>query len=134
MKFILAIANIVALGSMFSAHAERTCYGPGYLGDSWEMSWHSQRACEGYFGEKGAFQGVFQPNELRRPCVDTSSILQRSHINMDVQNQNGAQAFDLLDTDCTKEFADIINYCGQVGGWSKVEGWYFRIDPNEGGC
>jgi len=160
MKFTLAIANTLALGSMVewaSAHADYRCYQSGDIMATSFLNHHSKRACEGYDGIKGAFQGVFGPNEFRQVCVNVGA----QRINMEVQNLNGARSFDLLDTDCTAEFKAIVKQCQlsglsswlMQGGYGTNSGWWFRwvlkeskwlclldtadlfrIDPNSGRC
>ncbi|CAJ0546517.1 Ff.00g011440.m01.CDS01 [Fusarium sp. VM40] len=60
---------------------------------------------------------------------------------MEVTNQNEEKSFDVKDSDCTKEFLNLINACrltflsaNSAGGKGGVAGWYWRIDPNAGKC
>ncbi|ETS75431.1 hypothetical protein PFICI_12375 [Pestalotiopsis fici W106-1] len=91
---------------------------------------NAQRACEGYDGNAGAFQGTFAPGEAKSVCVQGTTT---QKYNMVVQNLNLDSSFDLADADCTLRLHNEINGCDK-GGESDVAGWHFRVDPNNGIC
>ena len=108
------------------AAADYHCYGTGHWLDRVSLAYHAGRACNGYDGVKGAFQGWFAPNEHRSVCVNSWT----GKIIMEIHNQNKAKGFDLADADCGYEFSQILNKCPPTalitGGYGTNSGWYFR--------
>ncbi|KAH0039401.1 hypothetical protein KCU78_g1307, partial [Aureobasidium melanogenum] len=108
-----------------------TCLGSGdVFQDKGNARWHVGRACRGYDGNQGAFQGTFAPGEAKYACVQGTNT-QKYEIT--VQNLNTGAAFDLGDGDCVLRLENEINGCDR-GGESTVSGWRFRVDPNNGIC
>lgn len=86
------------------------CYGfDSQWGEGDQAEFHTRRACEGYDGKMGAFQGVFRPGEKKSACVNDGS---GNRFNMEVRNENTKASLNLGDKDCTKEFKSIIDNCG----------------------
>ncbi|KAH7310780.1 hypothetical protein B0I35DRAFT_482063 [Stachybotrys elegans] len=141
MKTVSAFTGLLAIGVTFVGNvaAQYECYNSGRTELTGHLIRHSQRACEGYDGIQGRFQGTFQPREFRSVCVNLPG---GNRLNMEVQNLNTQRAFDLRDSDCTKEFHNIANECNEYlfeyphnqGGYATVAGWWFKIDPNSGRC
>ncbi|KAH0336348.1 hypothetical protein KCU81_g8603, partial [Aureobasidium melanogenum] len=108
-----------------------TCYRSGdVFQDKGNARWHVGRACRGYDGNQGAFQGTFARGEAKYACVQGTNT-QKYEIT--VQNLNTDAAFDLGDADCVLRLENEINGCDR-GGESVVAGWRFRVDPNNGIC
>ncbi|KAM7185999.1 hypothetical protein V8F33_012062 [Rhypophila sp. PSN 637] len=128
----MKIPTVLSLFGGISSVSAYYCYNEGHRPALNTMTFHFTRACEGYSGIAGAFQGWFAPNQEKYACVDLGSNVK---LEMWVRNQNPTTGFDLGDTDCTKEFNNIMHACFYgFGGHNDVAGWYFRIDPNEGTC
>ncbi|KAG9663985.1 hypothetical protein KCV03_g10276, partial [Aureobasidium melanogenum] len=107
------------------------CFGGGdVFQDKGNAKWHVGRACRGYDGNQGAFQGTFAPGEAKYACVQGTNT-QKYEIT--VQNLNTGAAFDLGDGDCVLRLENEINGCDR-GGESTVSDWRFRVDPNNGIC
>lgn len=90
------------------------------------MKYHATRACKGYDGIKGKFQGTFNGQQRVKVCVNNGV----GKINMEVGNlQNNAR--DIKDADCEKELHKVIDDCKSLGGMSfggrfDRGGWTFR--------
>ncbi|KAF3001702.1 hypothetical protein E8E14_000313 [Neopestalotiopsis sp. 37M] len=111
--------------------ASAGCYSGGdVFQDKENARYNAQRACEGYDGIQGAFQGTFAPGEAKSACVQGSPT---QRYDMVVQNLNTGASFDLADADCTLRLQNEINGCDH-GGESDISGWRFRVDPNNGIC
>ncbi|GJD00091.1 secreted protein [Colletotrichum higginsianum] len=110
------------------------CYHDGSRLTTQVIKYHAQRACEGYDGKRGAFQGTFAVKEAKYACV---SLENNQYLQMWVTNENTQFSFDLNDKDCTKEFNNLMNTCQSngitQGGAVTVAGWRFRADPGSGG-
>ncbi|KAK9778465.1 putative Lipoprotein [Seiridium cardinale] len=99
------------------------CYGSGDIfQDKANARYHAQRACEGYDGNAGAFQGFFSAGQAKSVCVQGTTT---QKYDMSVQNLNTGAGFDLADGDCTLRLHNEINGCDR-GGQSDVSGWRFR--------
>ncbi|KAI0390464.1 hypothetical protein F5Y17DRAFT_461726 [Xylariaceae sp. FL0594] len=117
--------------STLLATAYAGCFGGGEaFQDKATSRWHVQRACEGYDGQQGVFQGWFGPGAAKTVCVQVTGT---QKIDMLVQNLNTGAGFDLGDADCTYRLQNEINGCDH-GGQSDVSGWRFKVDPNSGIC
>ncbi|KAB5559521.1 hypothetical protein GE09DRAFT_1220202 [Coniochaeta sp. 2T2.1] len=118
-----AISTILALLATGTTTANAGCYTSG---DSWQdrgnARYHVERACKGYDGHQGAFQGVYAPGEAKSACVQGTGTLKYDFV---VQNLNTGASFDLADADCVWRLENEINGCAQ-GGQSDVAGWRFR--------
>ncbi|KAK4462949.1 hypothetical protein QBC42DRAFT_305195 [Cladorrhinum samala] len=130
MKTSAIFSSIVALLGVSPVAVNAGCFG----GELWQnpenARWHIDRACRGYDGKQGAFQGYFNPGQAKSVCVTVSST---QRINLFVQNLNTAQGFDLADSDCAFRLGDIVRGCPR-GGDATIAGWKFRADPNLGVC
>jgi hypothetical protein len=97
-----------------------------------DLRYHARRACQGYDGKQGAFQGYFKPLQRKTACVNVGI----AHIDMEVGNLNPSAGFDLNDNDCYKEMLNIIESCSapfalSSGGRFDVAGWTFRyVSPH----
>lgn len=97
----------------------------------WAPSWpsrnnpryHVGRACRGYDGNRGAFQGVFNPFETKTVCVNSDANNQMRYWFI-IQNLNRNQGFDLDDEDCLMRLANEIDGCSS-GGITEAFGWKF---------
>ena len=118
--------KVAAFTFAFFSLASATCR-VGPLNELWPSRnnprYHAGRACRGYDGNRGAFQGVFGPSETKSVCVNSDTNAGMRYL-FTIQNLNGAQGFDLNDEDCLKRLADEIDGCEQ-GGRSDVAGWRF---------
>ncbi|KAL0939196.1 uncharacterized protein CTRU02_205806 [Colletotrichum truncatum] len=116
---------VAILGATLASAA--TCYYTGERATADLIKYHSKRACEGYDGKRGAFQGIFLTNEVKFACVNLQNDIK---LEMWVTNENSRQSFDLNDGDCTKEFANLMRDCQEngvsQGGQNTVAGWRFR--------
>lgn len=119
MKLTSALA---LFGGISSVSAAVGCYGGGNGVNFYDANYHVKRACEGYSGVAGAFQGWFAPNQEKYACVNMGYNVK---LEMWVKNLNTVTGFDLGDTDCTREL-QIINSACRTGGDRDVAGWYFR--------
>lgn len=132
MKATTLLTQFVAVGMHLIGHASAIyCYRTGHVMSTNHLYWHSGRACRGYDGKQGAFQGTFAPNGKKSACVNVGG----NHITMEVQNLNPSKSFDLRDEDCVKEFQFIIKDCtsrgfdvSPGGGNTTPSAWYFRCD------
>lgn len=135
MKTQTILSTIFILGANFiaNASADYTCYDSGHIARIKDLEHHSERACQGYDDDngvhrQGAFQGFYGPNERKTACVNVGN----NRINMEVQNLNTKQGFDIDDVDCVAEFWDIPAKCWVIeeedsrGGVAVESGWYFR--------
>ncbi|KAK5658007.1 hypothetical protein OQA88_2561 [Cercophora sp. LCS_1] len=127
MKFTTTLLSL--LTTITTVHAE--CYSTG---DTWQNAeaarWHIERACKGYDGNQGAFQGYFLPGEAKYACVQHSGSQKYEFF---AQNLNTRTGFDLGDVDCVFRLQMEVNNCAR-GGESEVAGWRFRSDPGTGFC
>lgn len=118
MKFTLAILPLLTALTPVNAG----CFSGG---ESWQdrgaARWHIERACKGYDGNQGAFQGFFRPGEAKRACVQHSGTQKFEFL---VQNLNSRDGFDLGDGDCVWRLQNEVNGC-EKGGSSDISGWRF---------
>lgn len=124
MKFTTtALATALTLLGASITTVSATCYTDGaFWPDQGAARYHAERACRGYDGNAGAFQGTFAPGEVKYACIQYSGT---SKFEFSVQNQNLGASFDLGDDDCVLRLENEINGCGR-GGESSVAGWHFR--------
>ncbi|KAK2684634.1 hypothetical protein QWA68_016795 [Fusarium oxysporum] len=144
MKVSILFGNAVFFGAALVDKADaRYCFDSGEAMHMGTIKFHAERACRGYSGQRGTFQGVFEPGQKKTACVNVPE--QGKHLKMEVINKNKQQSFDLKDDDCYSEFVRLINGCRvrvngpppdhSRGGRDDVSGWHFRFDPNSGlGC
>jgi hypothetical protein len=128
MKFTTCV---ILLTTAFSASVSAIgCYNlRGQQIKASDLIYNSDRACKGYDGKRGAFQGTFGPGETKSVCVNIGD----DRVDMQVQNQNRGASFDLNDNDCAKELASVVTRCqgsvaagDSVGGEFQNAGWWFR--------
>ncbi|KXJ87077.1 hypothetical protein Micbo1qcDRAFT_179328 [Microdochium bolleyi] len=114
-----------------TASANYECWWGGALALTGTVKYHAERACKGYDGKKGAFQGWFAPGESRKVCVNNLA----ERIAFEVVNENRNQGFDLDDNDCYKEFEELVDKCTRKwqgigdftnGGRGSTSGWFFK--------
>ncbi|KAL4724358.1 hypothetical protein ACLX1H_008972 [Fusarium chlamydosporum] len=134
MHAITFLSTAIAAASTLISTVSAGCYGVGLQLSKSDLRWHAQRACEGYEGKRGHFQGWFAPDTYSKTCVEVGV----GKLIMEVGNLNKNQGFDIKDSDCTKELHAIIEKCGgpffTSGGRFDNSGWTFRVDPNDGNC
>jgi hypothetical protein len=146
-------SSLLIVGATLITTAQAGCYPVGHSLLKTDLLYHAKRACKGYDGKKGAFQGYFNPNQRKKACVNIGV----AHVDMEVGNLNPSAGFDLNDDDCYKELANVIQTCVapfelSQGGRFDVAGWTFRsamvlfsrtefllnllrrVDPNAGKC
>jgi hypothetical protein len=122
MKTTIPLSTLITLLSI-STTVFATCYSKGDSFPDKELAkWHAQRACEGYDGNAGAFQGNYNPGQVKYACIQVSTTIK---LELSVQNLNNRDSFDLRDADCTWRLQDEINGCFR-GGESSISGWFFR--------
>ncbi|RGP81159.1 hypothetical protein FLONG3_696 [Fusarium longipes] len=129
------LTGLLATGATLLNTVDAGCYNGGRSMTAILLKYHAQRACEGYDGKQGDFQGYFPANSFRRTCVN----LEGGRVLMEVGNLNTRDGFDIKDSDCTKELQAVVNKCPQLGlssqgGRFDSSGWTFRVDPNDGKC
>ncbi|KAF4986128.1 hypothetical protein FDECE_16111 [Fusarium decemcellulare] len=131
MKTTTALVNLFALLVVGIDSVSAACHGSG---DTWQDAGaarsHVERACKGYDGNAGRFQGTFAAGESRHVCVQHSGT---QKFEFTVRNENNGAALDLGDDDCVLRLQNEINACPR-GGQSSVSGWFFSADPNNGIC
>lgn len=123
MKTTTVLSTVLAILGTGVTTALANCYGSG---DVWQdranARYHVERACNGYDGHAGAFQGVYAPGEAKSACVQGTGTQKYDFM---VQNLNTGASFDLADADCVWRLENEINGCDR-GGQSDVSGWRFR--------
>jgi hypothetical protein len=104
-----------------SPHVNCYTIGPTWenVNDAW---YHMSRACKGYDGKRGAFQGYFSPSETKSVCVNGPG---NQKYDMSIQNLNRNAGFDLDDGDCEWRMGQINVDCVR-GGEYDYAGWRFR--------
>src|SRR5262245_28208213 len=123
MKVTTVLATLFALLGTSVDSVSAGCYTSGELWqDQGAARWHAERACKGWDGNQGAFQGWFAPGEAKSACIQHSG---NQKFEFFVQNLNTAAGFDLGDADCTLRLHNEISGCGR-GGQSDHAGWRFR--------
>ncbi|KAK3996565.1 hypothetical protein QBC44DRAFT_402095 [Cladorrhinum sp. PSN332] len=131
MKTTAIFSSLVALLGVSPVAVMAGCYTGG---DDWQdrgaARWHIERACKGYDGKQGAFQGFFNPGQAKSACIQHSGT---QKFDLFVQNLNTGAGFDLGDNDCVLRLQNIVNGCAK-GGQDDISGWRFRADPNNGVC
>jgi hypothetical protein len=126
----MAFTKLAALAAVFIVSIQTAsagcfrCSGPlddiDWGSNKGDAAYHSQRACMGYDGQQGYFQGWFGPGEEKRVCINGSGI----RLEFIIKNENYDTGFDLGDTDCRDRLHNEIYGCG-CGGRSTVSGWTF---------
>lgn len=110
------------VGLVSATSVSATCFGSGVGWDNRNnAAYHAGRACRGYDGNAGAFQGWFAPGETKYACVDGG---QGIRYDFRVGNRNFDTGFDLGDDDCAARLGNEIWGC-DLGGSSTVAGWEF---------
>ena len=127
----MAFTKLAALAAVFIVTiqtASAGCFGCDKGSDQLEWgfarddaAYHSQRACMGYDGQQGYFQGWFGPGEEKRLCLNGPGGIR---LDFTIKNENYNSGFDLGDTDCRDRLHNEIYGCG-CGGRSTVSGWTF---------
>jgi len=117
MKPTLIISSLLAF---LLPTASADCFTSG---ESWadrgNAAFHAQRACSGYDGKQGVFQGTFPPFQTRRVCVQYSA---RQRFDFTVRNQDPRRDLDIPDEDCTFLLTREINAC-EKGGRGRSSDW-----------
>jgi hypothetical protein len=119
------ITSTVLLGAnaavISSPHVNCYTIGPGWENpnDAW---YHMNRACKGYDGKVGAFQGFFSPLQTKSVCVNGPG---NQKYDMSITNLNAREGFDLGDGDCEWRMGQINVDCVR-GGEYEYMGWRFR--------
>lgn len=126
MKAVSTLVSITLLALNAVTVVEAGCYTSGHEGPLDTALYHLGRACKGYDGKQGAFQGWFAPGQIKSACVNEG----KNRYDMQVQNR-GSQGFDLGDQDCYNEFWLIASTCSAgtiktIGGERTNAGWWFR--------
>ncbi|KAM0190111.1 hypothetical protein ACHAPA_010923 [Fusarium lateritium] len=118
--------------SVFIANVSAGCFsgGVGWVDDRDSAAYHAERACRGFDGQAGRFQGTFKPGESRSVCVELSGTVRADFT---IQNTNLNNALDLKDDDCVGKLRNEIYGCW-YGGDSTTDGWRVIGDPNNGFC
>ncbi|KAI8297743.1 hypothetical protein K4K59_003233 [Colletotrichum sp. SAR11_240] len=93
-------------------------------GDTWankgDAVYHAGRACRGYDGNQGVFQGSFAPGEVKNLCYQYGD----QKWEFQIFNLNTGAGFDLNDDDCANGLSKEIIGCDS-GGQSDNSGWRF---------
>ena len=118
-----SISTFLLAAVLSATSVSAKCYSGEVQWDNKDTAaWHAGRACRGYDGKQGAFQGWFSPGETKHVCVD-SGLGQR--FDFTIINRNWDTGFDLGDDDCANRLSNEIYGCA-YGGESEVAGWMFR--------
>jgi hypothetical protein len=121
MKITILTPILAAMAIGIDSVSATNCFSSGAdFANRDTAKYHAKRACEGYDGKAGAFQGYFNPSATKSACVNVAG----GHIYMEVTNQNTGAGFNLGDSDCTKQLWERIDACAK-GGISDVAGWHF---------
>jgi len=126
MKTIILATLITFLGVSINS-ASANCYNsnfPPAWFDRDEAQYHVNRACRGYDGLSGGFQGWFGPGETKYVCVNCPDG-RDCRLEFTIKNENTGASFDLGDDDCATRLGNEIWGCSN-GGESSVSGWHFR--------
>ncbi|KAJ3534192.1 hypothetical protein NM208_g7646 [Fusarium decemcellulare] len=122
MKSLTTLITLLGLGASITP-VSAGCFG----GEEWPnedidtASWHVERACNGYDGNQGAFQGEYLPGQIKHVCIQYSST---SQLVFEVQNQNSLETLSLNPKDCVLRLQNEIKGC-KSGGESTIAGWRF---------
>jgi hypothetical protein len=117
------ITLVAALLSTGTAPVSARCFRSGMKYASKDLArFHATRACQGFDGHRGAFQGHFAPGEVKSACVPYAP---EQRLKMSVRNLNSREGFDLHDHDCAFRLSAEINNCDR-GSEIDVAGWRFR--------
>ncbi|KAM0235911.1 hypothetical protein ACHAP5_009557 [Fusarium lateritium] len=131
-----SFSTLTTLASLLALNVKYTTAGCFTSGETWPSSdtdspsYHVERACNGYDGNPGAFQGSYKPGEIKQACVQYSST---SLYIFEVQNLSPTQTLDLYGKNCVLRLQNEIKGCDK-GGESSIDGWRFKADPNNGIC
>ncbi|CAJ0543963.1 Ff.00g040140.m01.CDS01 [Fusarium sp. VM40] len=131
-----SFSPLTTLASLLALNIKYTTAGCFSSGETWPSgdidspSYHVERACNGYDGIPGAFQGSYKPGEIKQACVQYSST---SLYIFEVQNLSPTQTLDLYNKNCVLRLQNEIKGCNK-GGESSIDGWRFKADPNNGIC
>ncbi|KAF4920305.1 hypothetical protein CGCVW01_v007010 [Colletotrichum viniferum] len=121
MKLSSSLASLAVLCTSV-AYVSAGCYTHG---EKWanqqDAVYHTGRACRGYDGNKGAFQGWFASGETKNLCYQYAD----QKWEFQITNLNEGSGFDLNDDDCANGLAREIIGC-ESGGQSDNAGWRFR--------
>ena len=72
--------------------------------------YHSERACRGYDGNSGSFQGTYGPGERKSTCISqTGGFILRMHVE---NHQNNKR--DYNDNECWGAFEQLLEACAQA--------------------
>jgi hypothetical protein len=129
MKLTIILANFLALFTLIEhVDASYDCYNGGLMGLAPVMYYHVKRACKGYDGNKGKFQGTFKPKEHRKACVTTGA----TKLILEMKNMQ-SRSEDIKDQSCHDLFDDLVSKCTSRGlfgfggrGTSTSGKWYIR--------
>ncbi|CAG8953232.1 hypothetical protein HYFRA_00003435 [Hymenoscyphus fraxineus] len=131
MKTTSTLIALVAFFGTSITTVSADCYtGGDFWQDKGAARYHAERACRGYDGHQGAFQGTFGGGEKKSACIQFSPT---QAIDLSIQNLNGNSAIDLADADCILRLSNEINACDR-GGDSTIANWRFIADPNNRIC
>ncbi|KAH7174190.1 uncharacterized protein B0J16DRAFT_388016 [Fusarium flagelliforme] len=133
MKLFSSLTTLTTLLTLNVKYATAGCFSGGEnwpSGDIDTASWHVERACNGYDGNQGAFQGSYKPGEIKQACIQYSST---SLYIFEVQNLSPTETLELYNKNCVLRLQNEIKGCSK-GGESSIDGWRFKADPNNGIC
>ncbi|KAF5013791.1 hypothetical protein FDECE_209 [Fusarium decemcellulare] len=130
MKTAITFTSIFAIISLGINPVSAGCFGNG---DVWQdkavAREHVVRACKGFDGQQGAFQGTFASLEAKSACIQHSPT---QKLLFSVRN-GGAGPADVNDDECVLRLQNEINGCDR-GGSSIVGDWTYTADPENGLC
>lgn len=100
-----------------------------------EAAYHIHRACYGYDGKTGAFQGYYPAHNDKTVCVQLNNGGDGIHHKLDMQIRNdGNNGYGLNPADCEKRLSDILTIVGCQGFYDRATwggewtgyGWFYR--------
>jgi hypothetical protein len=118
MRITNSFASFFVLLVSTTDFAQAECYKSGIgWGDRSAAYWHAGRACRGYDGIAGVFQGSYAPGQIKRGCVDFGDM----KFEFGVRSKNDFNS-DVIDPEyCYRRLSDEIN-C-DLGGSNTKDNW-----------
>ncbi|KAJ3522240.1 hypothetical protein NM208_g12942 [Fusarium decemcellulare] len=130
MKTAITFSSIFAFISLSLSPVSAECFGSG---DVWQDKGiareHVVRACKGFDGQQGAFQGTFDGSSTKSACVQHSPT---QKLLFSVSRLASGPA-DLNDDECVLRLQNEINGCDR-GGSSVIGDFSYTADPENGIC
>ncbi|CAG7565996.1 unnamed protein product [Fusarium equiseti] len=125
MKLFLSLPTLASLLTLDVKSTTAKCFSGGEKwpsGDIDTASYHVERACNGYDGNRGAFQEPYKPGEIKQACTQYSST---SLYIFEVQNLSPTETLELYNKNCVLRLQNEIKGSDK-GGESSIDEWRFK--------